>query len=219
MVILGINAYHADSSAAIFVDGQMIAAIEEERFRRIKEVHVAPNSFLSNELTITVSERSSYARWCVPSTLEEEARCFAMDENGYVFAPLENQATSTFVTPYIFQGALATSTNSYATLLPIGGMFAAGHFPALITLLQSLGQAGFGALVVTIENGQDIRIDLLQGYYIKASYGTNPGSLVKDFKLVLSSEVLKKDIEKLEYVDLRFGNKVYYKLIGEAASQ
>ena len=36
MVILGINAYHADSSAAIFVDGRMIAAIEEERFRRVK---------------------------------------------------------------------------------------------------------------------------------------------------------------------------------------
>ncbi|HRO41286.1 MAG TPA: carbamoyltransferase C-terminal domain-containing protein [Flavipsychrobacter sp.] len=36
MTILGINAYHADSSAAIFVNGEMIAATEEERFRRIK---------------------------------------------------------------------------------------------------------------------------------------------------------------------------------------
>ncbi len=36
MYILGINAYHADSSAAIFRDGEMIAATEEERFRRIK---------------------------------------------------------------------------------------------------------------------------------------------------------------------------------------
>ena len=36
MIIVGINAYHADSSAAIFVDGKMIAAIEEERFRRVK---------------------------------------------------------------------------------------------------------------------------------------------------------------------------------------
>jgi carbamoyltransferase len=36
MTILGINAYHADSSAAIFVNGKMIAAIEEERFRRVK---------------------------------------------------------------------------------------------------------------------------------------------------------------------------------------
>jgi len=36
MIILGINAWHADASAAIFVDGKLIAAIEEERFRRVK---------------------------------------------------------------------------------------------------------------------------------------------------------------------------------------
>ncbi|MBS1949727.1 MAG: Nodulation protein nolO [Cytophagales bacterium] len=36
MLILGLNAYHADSSAAIFKDGILIAATEEERFRRIK---------------------------------------------------------------------------------------------------------------------------------------------------------------------------------------
>ena len=36
MIILGINAYHADASAAIFVDGQLVAAIEEERFTRVK---------------------------------------------------------------------------------------------------------------------------------------------------------------------------------------
>jgi carbamoyltransferase len=36
MIIIGINAYHADSSAAIFVNGELVAATEEERFRRIK---------------------------------------------------------------------------------------------------------------------------------------------------------------------------------------
>jgi carbamoyltransferase len=34
--ILGINAYHGDASAAIVVDGQLVAAVEEERFNRIK---------------------------------------------------------------------------------------------------------------------------------------------------------------------------------------
>lgn len=43
MIILGINAYHADSSAAIFVNGKMIAAIEEERFRRVKHWAGFPN--------------------------------------------------------------------------------------------------------------------------------------------------------------------------------
>ena len=36
MYILGLNAYHGDSSACIFKDGKLIAAIEEERIRRVK---------------------------------------------------------------------------------------------------------------------------------------------------------------------------------------
>lgn len=36
MIILGLNAYHADAAAAIIVDGRLVAAVEEERFRRIK---------------------------------------------------------------------------------------------------------------------------------------------------------------------------------------
>lgn len=36
MYILGLNAYHGDSSACLVVDGKLIAAVEEERFRRIK---------------------------------------------------------------------------------------------------------------------------------------------------------------------------------------
>ena len=36
MIILGINAYHGDSSASIIIDGKLVAGVEEERFLRIK---------------------------------------------------------------------------------------------------------------------------------------------------------------------------------------
>lgn len=36
MKILGINAYHGDASAALVTNGQLVAAVEEERFNRIK---------------------------------------------------------------------------------------------------------------------------------------------------------------------------------------
>src|SRR5438445_3369796 len=36
MLIVGINAFHGDSSACVVRDGKLIAAVEEERFRRIK---------------------------------------------------------------------------------------------------------------------------------------------------------------------------------------
>jgi carbamoyltransferase len=36
MIILGINAYHANAAAAIVVDGRLVAAVEEERLNRVK---------------------------------------------------------------------------------------------------------------------------------------------------------------------------------------
>ena len=35
-IIIGINAYHGDSSACLVKDGVLVAAAEEERFKRIK---------------------------------------------------------------------------------------------------------------------------------------------------------------------------------------
>ncbi len=36
MIILGLNAYHANASAAIVADGRLLAAVEEERLNRVK---------------------------------------------------------------------------------------------------------------------------------------------------------------------------------------
>ena len=36
VIVLGINAYHGDASAAVLVDGELVAAVEEERFSRQK---------------------------------------------------------------------------------------------------------------------------------------------------------------------------------------
>jgi carbamoyltransferase len=44
MNILGLNAYHGDVSAALVRDGQLIAAVEEERYRRIKHVAGFPEA-------------------------------------------------------------------------------------------------------------------------------------------------------------------------------
>ena len=33
--VLGINAYHGDASACLLRDGRVVAAAEEERFRRV----------------------------------------------------------------------------------------------------------------------------------------------------------------------------------------
>jgi carbamoyltransferase len=72
MNILGINAYHGNASAAILCDGQLIAAVEEERFNRVKYAAGFPSAairYCLKEAGLTPSEihhvavpRNPYAR-------------------------------------------------------------------------------------------------------------------------------------------------------------
>jgi carbamoyltransferase len=72
MNILGINAYHGNASAAVVCDGKLIAAVEEERFNRVKYAAGFPAAairFCLNEAGLTLSDidhvavpRNPYAR-------------------------------------------------------------------------------------------------------------------------------------------------------------
>src|SRR5580704_11675490 len=53
MLIVGINAYHGDASAAAIVDGKLVAAAEEERFTRIKHAAGFPVEALKYVLKAT----------------------------------------------------------------------------------------------------------------------------------------------------------------------
>ncbi|HEX4638753.1 MAG TPA: carbamoyltransferase N-terminal domain-containing protein, partial [Chthoniobacterales bacterium] len=59
MKILGLNAYHGDSAACLFVDGKLVAAAEEERFRRIKHWAGLPTSainYVLQEAKLSIGE-------------------------------------------------------------------------------------------------------------------------------------------------------------------
>jgi carbamoyltransferase len=72
MNILGINAYHGNASAAIVSDGQLVAAVEEERFNRVKYAAGFPAAairYCLKEAGLTLAEvdhvavpRNPYAR-------------------------------------------------------------------------------------------------------------------------------------------------------------
>jgi hypothetical protein len=144
---------------------------------------------------------------------------------------------------YIFQGGLgfATSTNATSTdpsdsilgatttqpvamssvtpTNPIGQMFVGAHMPGIVALLKNLSQAGFKPTGATVENDQDFWVPFVDGFYIKASFGENPGKIVSNLQLVLSSDALTGKESELQYVDLRFGDRVYYKLQGVVQMQ
>jgi carbamoyltransferase len=72
MNILGINAYHGNASAAIVCDGRLVAAVEEERFNRVKYAAGFPSQAIRyclkaggltlNEIDHVAVPRNPYAR-------------------------------------------------------------------------------------------------------------------------------------------------------------
>jgi carbamoyltransferase len=95
MNILGINAYHGNASAALVSDGELVAAVEEERFNRVKYAAGFPSAAIQyclKEAGITLAEidhvavpRNPYARlgtklWYalrMPSFARERVRVIA----------------------------------------------------------------------------------------------------------------------------------------------
>jgi carbamoyltransferase len=55
-IIIGINAYHADSSACIIIDGKLVAAVEEERINRLKHFSGYPIESIKECLKIANKE-------------------------------------------------------------------------------------------------------------------------------------------------------------------
>jgi carbamoyltransferase len=59
MIILGLNAFHADSAACILRNGKLVAAAEEERFRRVKHWAGLPSEAIAyclRECKLTLSD-------------------------------------------------------------------------------------------------------------------------------------------------------------------
>lgn len=216
--ILDDGSYHFLSRKNIFLyPAKVIEKDVVANFPRIDSVHASRPALFSTELDVAVTERQPVALWCDPSAL-----CYQMDKSGFIFA-VAPVASST---GYVFQGGLPAqagiasdsmdSTSSpQASTNPIGKLFASTHLPALTALLTELGQAGFTPQGATVENDSDFSVPLTQGFLLKASFGESPDQLVKNLQLVLVSEPLVGKEAQLEYVDLRFGDRVYYKLQGQ----
>lgn len=176
----------------------------ERDMPRIRSVKLSRPSRFSQNLIVSIEERQPAALWC-----ETSGACYEMDDSGFIY----EEASTLSVTTYSFDGGVATSSS------PVGQTFASGYMSELLSLLEALRKSGFTSSGVSVDSDTDFRVHLIKGYNLKISFGVDPNKLVSDLQLVLSSDVLKGEEQNLEYVDLRFGNRIYFKLKGEGASQ
>ncbi len=169
----------------------------------VKTAELSAQNFTT--LGIQVLERTPRARWC-PSTGSGQADggdgCYLADEDGVVYAP----ATTT--------GFLAYYGPAEGERLPRQYLHTE-EFHSLTALVDALAQKEGVSAVESVsvdENGRDVRVRFAGGFMLLFSLADDGGDIFERFSLALTAEpFLNRPLSAFEYLDLRFGDKLYYK--------
>lgn len=180
--------------------------IEEKlsaEFPRIKEVELSRPGLLAQAVVVTVEERLPYAKWCAAED------CYFMDAGGFIFAEADSQQTTT---PYVFRDGLLPGRE------PIGQTFLLGRLSTIVHFLELLKQAGYEPQGITVENEKDFSVPLAGTFTLRVLFDTDGEKTIHDLRLALEADSVRDRVDELEYVDMRFGNRVYYKFAGAASA-
>ncbi len=175
-----------------------------------------------NKIIVSVEERKASALWCkhlvsnislsAQSASSTEAdktessfgarECAFSDENGFIFS----QA------PDFSGGIFLKFFDERVKPAEIGKqMLEEGEFKKLIAFYDLAAKKDFSAANVALKDGGVYEVYLKEGWYILLNDKNNPDSSLDNLKIVLE-QIVKEKRPRLEYIDIRFGNKIFYKL-------
>ena len=187
-----------------------------EKFKRLKNINF---SIRDNKiLEISVEERRAEYVWCGETPTDAELpssnKCYFLDSSGYIFDEAPYFSGEVY---FKFYGL----TNTFSSSGPIGTFFQETNFNQVISFIDTLKSINIKPVALYVMPSGDAKI-----YLDRAKASTlQPEILFKvesDFQKLIENlqsallvEPLLSDFKNkyasLLYIDLRFGNKVYYK--------
>jgi len=199
----------------------------QNEFKRIKDISLVIKN--NKILSVSVNERVAKYTWCgikAPdvgrSTSGAEQKCYFLDEDGYIFDEAPYFSGEVY---FKFYGVTdvgrqeigrPTSVNN-----PAGSYFSEQNFKQLVTFKEILTSIGLKPIALNILNNEDAEIILLNEALstnepkIIFKMNDNFQNVVENLQAALNTEPLKSKFKNkystLQYIDLRFENKVYDK--------
>jgi carbamoyltransferase len=181
MLIVGLNAYHGDVAAAVLRDGVLIAALEEERFCRVKHVAGFPERAVARGLEMAGATPADVDIWAVARGRRVhlfQKALFALRHRpgAMLINQYRNTASKSASLPDVIANTFSLSDDHVASRMRY-----VEHHPAhLASAYHTSGMAdaaccaidGFGDFVsVSIARGHHGRMDVIDRVYFPHSLG------------------------------------------------
>ncbi|PIR69132.1 hypothetical protein COX93_00270 [Candidatus Nomurabacteria bacterium CG_4_10_14_0_2_um_filter_30_12] len=184
------------------------------KFKRIKDISI--NNKNIKTLDISLTERTALYTYCgssidlIPES--QNQKCYFIDEDGYIFDEAPYFSEGIYLK---FYGIIDNNEEN-----PSGSYFFPSYFKKLITLKETLNKIGIKPVAFFIEDNKDVNVFLSSsstqiGPKIIFKLDSDFEKIIENLQSVLTTEPFQTDFKNkyssLLYIDLRFGNKVYYK--------
>ncbi|MCA9354672.1 MAG: hypothetical protein KC877_04090 [Candidatus Kaiserbacteria bacterium] len=164
----------------------------------IERIHnVSVQRMNGTSLLVTFDEYVPHALWC---NSVEDRSCVFLDASGYAFGRA----------PELSGGALLRFVTS-GREVQIGSTVADAEALTTVTSLVSLlADIGWYVSYVELDQAGDVFLKIVDGGELRATTDIDPQETVENFQVILASpEFLDLAPGTFQYVDLRFGNKVF----------
>ena len=170
-----------------------ITASVQEAFPNIGSIEFIFESLES--ISVSVRERSEDALWC-----NNKEECYFVDEDGLIFGKSPLFSDTVFIKFY----------TEVPQENPIGEyIFSSSEFKNISFFLDAVEKLGVVIVKFGVVDSTDFELTFNNGARVVFSRDGDLSQILANLEAVLNSETLEN--EKIDYIDLRFGNKVFYK--------
>lgn len=185
----------------------------KDKFKRIKDINLSIKT--NNILEISLVEREALYTWCgeVIPVLNSNSnqKCYFMDSDGFIFDEAPYFSGGVY---FNFYGKTDSNGEN-----PSGFYFLQNKFKEIVLLKNITKEMGLAPVAFWLDNKGDVNFALSKeptmGPTIIFKLDSNFEQIAENLDAALTTEPLKSEFKNkyssLLYIDLRFGNKVYYK--------
>jgi len=181
-----------------------LALYLQETFKRIDTIHIEKKGL--DTIVVEITERKPYAIWgdTLPGEISgADARFYFMDSNSTIFAEAPSFSGDAYFKYYGLVGGEK----------PIGQFYIGSStaFSEIARFVQDVEDLHLDPQYI-VANGGEFSLVIAGGGRIYFDVKESLAKAIDNLEALVRTDALMKNISNLDYIDLRFGNKLYYKL-------